>query len=38
MDNIITYVPEPHWLWTYIRAAAYGALAGVCINAIMKWL
>lgn len=34
--NIITYIPEPHWLVTEIlRPAAYGALAGIIIKLLM---
>lgn len=39
MSEIVTYVPQSHWLVTDIlRPAAYGALAGICINILMRWL
>jgi hypothetical protein len=38
MNDIVTYVPQDHWIWSdFLRPAAYGALAGVCINALFRW-
>jgi hypothetical protein len=30
-NEIVTYVPAPHWSWQYIHAIAYGILIGALI-------
>ena len=38
-NDIVTYVPVAGWITTeLLRPAAYGALAGICINLLSKWL
>jgi hypothetical protein len=37
MNEVITYIPEQPWLLReVIRPAAYGALAGIIINSLLK--
>jgi hypothetical protein len=39
MSDIVTYVPAASWITTeLLRPAAYGALAGICINMIVRWM
>ncbi len=37
--EIIEYIPAPSWLVSdFLRPAAYGALAGIVINCIVRWM
>ena len=39
MSEALIFVQQPHWFVTEVfRPAIYGALVGICINLIMKWV